>query len=59
MTFDQILILCQKAGYTLTGSSRKGYTVDGLQDRFGRTYSATIPNSATLWCWARETFGGG
>jgi hypothetical protein len=56
MTFDQILTLCQQAGYTLTGSSLKGYTVDGLKDRFGRTYSATFANTPTLWCWARETF---
>jgi hypothetical protein len=56
MTFDQILTFCQQSGYTLTGSARKGYTVNGLRDRFGRTYSATFANAPSLWGWARETF---
>jgi hypothetical protein len=56
MTFDQILAHCQQSGYTLTGSSRKGYTVAGLVDRFGKTYSATFINTASLWGWAMETF---
>ena len=56
MTFDQILAHCQQSGYTLKGSSLKGYVVDGLKNRFGKTYSIDFINSASLWGWARETF---
>jgi hypothetical protein len=56
MTFDQILAHCQQSGYTLTGSSREDYVVDGLKNRFGKTYSVDLINSRSLWSWAMETF---